>query len=84
MPRSIAHQIACVRHVVAAYRDDEDVRAGAEEAIATLEWLKAHRDAVLTVYRLQNDSAVKMLMDAFPDATFDSIPSRSQVFIASK
>lgn len=68
IPRPIAHQIACVRHIVAAYRNDEEVRVGAEEAIATLEWLQANAEAVRAAYRLMRDPAVTAVLAAFPGA----------------
>lgn len=70
----LSHQVACVRHVTSAFREDGTIRQGAEEAIKTLEWIQANRDVIRAAYRLLQHPAVSAVFDVFEGAELMELP----------
>lgn len=69
MTRSLAHQISCVRHCIAAADVNDDVRAGAEAGLASLEWVERNVEIIREVQRLMTQNkAVITFLGAFPGA----------------
>jgi hypothetical protein len=68
MTRSLASQIASVRHCIASADVNDDVREAAEAGLASLEWLQRNSEVIRTVYRLMQHKAVKAILEAFPGA----------------
>lgn len=68
LSRSLPYQIACLRHCVAGADVSDDIRAGAEAGIESLEWVLRNAEVIRTVYRLINHKAVRAVLEAFPGA----------------
>jgi hypothetical protein len=58
MTRSLASQIAAVRHCIASADVNDDVRANAEAGLHSLEWIERNVDIIREVQRLMTESPV--------------------------
>ena len=67
MSRSLPYQISCVRHAIAAAELNDEVRAGAEAGLETLEWLERNVEVIREFHRVMTKHrAVIDVLKAFP------------------
>lgn len=67
MTRSLAMQIASVRHCIESADVNDEVRANAEAGLASLEWVRRNTEVIREVRRLMLEApAVVALLKAFP------------------
>jgi hypothetical protein len=69
MTRSLAMQIASVRHCIESADVNDEVRANAEAGLASLEWVERNVEIIREVQRLMTQNkAVITFLRAFPGA----------------